>query len=686
MSKSWRHLAPRMLATLRQLPQRLRGASVHRGVAIGLACALVAWLASMTEFAQSFDQSALDALLQLRGRRATQAKVIIVPVDEEFFETFDKASVEISPELAKVIEYLGARGAKSIGIDIILSESALHLDELQPGGAGDATTMGRAVNETAAGKVVLGEFFGQDMIVEPNLEWQPVDRAWSDVGFVNLTNDEGDMIYRKQALRLNPPASDRADDDGPEESADIHPSFALAIFGKLEGWGTSWFHDRELALDGRPLPLASDGKLYVNYVGPPGSIPRIPFSKVLAAAQGVAPLKEDLTDAAILIGGLHPGLADMHATPFANQTYATSLIPSSWVGFKPSLMQGIEVHANLVATLADRAFIYELPSAAYLALLIAFGVGLGTIMMAANLETGLLVVIAHHFLWKGVVLAFFILGSLFAPVYGMLLLGPLVYGAVFALRWRWVRRMMGMFKSEAVARAIESDPRSLQLYGEERQITILFSDMRNFTSFSEGRQPREVFNLLNLYFSAIVPIIEAHGGVVDKYMGDGIMVLFGAPAPMPDHSYRGLCAAREMLARVEELKPLWRVQGAADFRIGVGVHTGPAITGTLGSPTRLDYTAIGDTVNTASRIESATKALGVTLLVSEATLDAIPAARRRNLNVNPESRSVAVKGKQKSLNVYTMDQPWPHAQDGAATHMSTSEAGRDISNTWESFL
>lgn len=686
MTKRWLNLGDALRNRSWEVLPYLRRASTRRGIGIGLICALVAWLASSTRFAQSFDHSALDALFQLRDERASPSKVFIVPIDEAFFDTFQKPMVEISPELAKVIGYLAEREARSIGVDIILSESALQLTELQPDGPGDAETMGVAVNETARGKVVLSEFFAKSSIVEPCLVWQPVTPSWNDIGYVNLTIDEGDMTLRKQALRAPPPKppADAAEPDD-AAAAPIHPSFGLAIFGKFEEWGQSWFHDARLTLDGRPIPLSNDGKLYVNYVGPPGTIPRIPFSKVLAAANGGPAPEEDLQDAIVLIGGLHPGIADMHATPYANQSYAAALIPSAWIGFEPAMMQGIEVHANVVATLADRAFIHDLPPVAHLALLIVFGVGLGIVMMSVNLETGMVAVVVHHFLWKAAVLAFFTLGNLFAPVYGMLLLGPLVYGAVFALRWRWVRRMMGMFKSEAVARAVEADPRSMQLYGEERQITVLFSDMRNFTSFSEGRQPREVFNLLNHYFSAIVPIIEAHGGVVDKYMGDGIMVLFGAPFQMSDHAYQGLCAARAMLVRVEQLQPLWRLQGAVDFRIGVGVHTGTAITGTLGSPTRLDYTAIGDMVNTASRLESATKTLGVSLLVSQATLDAIPAARRLELNITPDFRQVAVKGKQQTLNVYTLDQTWPDAED-AAWIVPPPDLNDDTKNTWESFL
>ena len=132
-------------------------------------------------------------------------------------------------------------------------------------------------------------------------------------------------------------------------------------------------------------------------------------------------------------------------------------------------------------------------------------------------------------------------------------------------------------------------------------------------------------DLLNAYFEAVVPHIEAEGGVIDKYMGDGIMALFGAPATQPDHALRAVRAAAAMVARVHELRGDWAKLGNPRMRIGVGVHTGKVVVGAIGSKRRLDYTAVGDTVNAASRIESENKAQGTEVLISAATHGALPA-------------------------------------------------------------
>lgn len=236
----------------------------------------------------------------------------------------------------------------------------------------------------------------------------------------------------------------------------------------------------------------------------------------------------------------------------------------------------------------------------------------------------------------------------------MLVLGILLYGTIFAMRWRWIRRMMGMVKSEAVARAMETGGVKLDLRGEQRDITVLFCDIRNFTPFSEQHTPHEVVRLLNAFFAEAVPAFEAAGGTVNQYIGDAVMVIFGAPQPQADHALRAVRAAVEVVRRIHLLDERWKELGATEFKIGIGIHTGRAVVGTVGSPRRLDYTAIGDTVNTAARLESANKELKSELIVSQATFSLLPEEERQRFAAQSEQRSVAVKGKQEPLQVYAM--------------------------------
>jgi adenylate cyclase len=214
--------------------------------------------------------------------------------------------------------------------------------------------------------------------------------------------------------------------------------------------------------------------------------------------------------------------------------------------------------------------------------------------------------------------------------------------------------MMGMVKSEAVARALEAGGAKLDLRGEHREITVLFCDIRNFTSFSEQHSAHEVVQLLNAFFAVAVPVIETEGGTVNQYIGDAVMVIFGAPRPQPDHARRAVRAAVEVVRRVHGMADRWKELGADEFRIGVGIHTGKAVVGTVGSPRRLDYTAIGDTVNTAARLESANKELQSEVLISQATFEALPEDEKRRITAIGEPKMLSVKGKQETLVVYSV--------------------------------
>jgi adenylate cyclase len=212
-----------------------------------------------------------------------------------------------------------------------------------------------------------------------------------------------------------------------------------------------------------------------------------------------------------------------------------------------------------------------------------------------------------------------------------------------------VRDLLGKVVSPAVA--TELLRKDVTLGGEEREVTVLFSDLRRFTSISEARSPQEMLAMLNRYFTSMSAIVEKRGGVVDKYMGDAIMALFGAPLTHPDDADRALETALDMSDALDELNREWESKGRRPLNIGIGINTDVVVAGNMGSQTRLNYTVIGDGVNLASRLEELTKTpeYETRIIVSHSTL-----SKAKGRYQTRRLGEVAVKGKQNPTEIYAV--------------------------------
>ena len=212
-----------------------------------------------------------------------------------------------------------------------------------------------------------------------------------------------------------------------------------------------------------------------------------------------------------------------------------------------------------------------------------------------------------------------------------------------------VRDLLGKVVSPAVA--AELLRKDVTLGGEEREVTVLFSDVRSFTTMCEALAPQEVLGILNRYFTRMSAIVEAHGGVVDKYVGDAIMALFGAPLANPDDADRAMKTALDMCEALDELNSQWQVRGRPAINVGIGINTDVVIAGNMGSQARLNYTVIGDGVNLASRLEGLTKTpeYATRIIISSTTL-----AKAKGRYQTRRLGEVAVKGKQKPTEIYAL--------------------------------
>jgi adenylate cyclase len=455
------------------------------------------------------------------------------------------------------------------------------------------------------------------------------------VAFADLTLDQDGAVRRFEvAAQVNLPADMRTG----------APRFALGAL--VAAWAAgSDVSGRTWQIGGRTL--ATDQVGTISYAGPPGTIPRISLSRVLAPDAEHDPAVQALRGKAVIIGGDFQGMNDVHSTPYSGRLLTGA----------GGLMGGVEIQANIVETLLSGRRTEEIP--AWLrGLLSSVFIGLATWAYRGRSPwTGLLELAGACALSLLVGFAAFQqcwlvpAASLQA---GLMAAYALTFGERLTSEEREKARVKTMFKgyvSDSVVDMLLNSGRKPDLRGELIRITVLFSDMRQFTTISEKLTAHETVELLNMYYAKAVAVIREEGGTIDKFMGDAVMAEFGVPYPFPDHAHRALRAAVRLRDTAREFAVWMRARfpdpDIPPFAIGVGVHTGDAVVGNVGSEMRMEYTAIGDTVNVASRLEGETKQLDCVIAASVEVL------RAAGGNVETGThQTITVKGRLEPLEVY----------------------------------
>jgi adenylate cyclase len=319
-------------------------------------------------------------------------------------------------------------------------------------------------------------------------------------------------------------------------------------------------------------------------------------------------------------------------------------------------MSSAEVQANVLANLLDQTWFTSAPAwvnaAGALALVAAIWGMLLVLPLGISVPASALLLGGWGwFAWisfeRGVLV------GVAVPLLAGILAFATTTITLAAISVRERRRVKGLFAryvhADVVRDLVDGEDR-IELAGEAREITVLFSDIRGFTSLSEHVDPVEMVAQLNEYFEAMVQVVTDHDGAVDKFLGDGLMAIFGAPAPCEEHAARACDAADAMLERLEVVNARRAERALAPLQIGIGIHTGVAVVGNVGSPPfRVDFTAIGDTVNLAARLEAMTKELGSKIVVSGSTVEHVPSREFHGLG------TVVVRGRTEPTEVFALD-------------------------------
>ena len=596
------------------------------GLGLGLIVSLLVFLiTSFFYLFQVFELRTLDYRFSFRGERAPPQNIVIIAIDEMSVKKLGRWPWPRSDH-AQIIDYLSQGKPKQIFFDTFF----LERDKEHPQSDQaliSSTERAKCVYfdfpfEKEGRKIIpqnleelikkdsrhLNLFKGKKLIEERGISL-PLDeiiKVAKGIGHANIYEDE-DNIYRRASLV--------------KFQNRIYPFSALLLAGGY--LGVDW---EEIG-----VPLDERGEMLINFLGGTKTFPYIPYYKVFNKS---IPSKF-FRDKIVLVGATATGIYDIRPTPFGS-------------------MPGVEVIANALNTILTKDFLLPVSEGINLIIILILGMTSGYLSSNFRLFLSSLFVFA-------LLLAFLILATLLFEIKGVWLnlVQPglsilLTYLSVITYRYsseeKEKKKIKGAFQhyvTASVVNEILRDPEKLKLGGEKKRLTVLFSDIRGFTSLSERLSPEEVVKLLNEYFTEMTEIVFEHKGTLDKFIGDALMVIYGAPIFYPEHAQEAILTALAMREKLAELQARREKEGKAPFRIGVGINTGEMVEGNMGSSDRWDYTVVGDAVNLASRLESLNKEYKTDILISESTYELV-----KDLIEVRQCGQVKVKGKEKEVLVY----------------------------------
>jgi adenylate cyclase len=634
-----------------------------QAIGLGLASALLVLGALRLGWFETLENKSLD----WRFRAFTQVErpndIVIVALDDTSFDSKDfRDNFGRWPPrrllYAGLVHYLNEWGAKAIGFDIFFQGADPH--------AGDDQQFARALGERK--DVVLGFALNQgtfreaDPAAAQKLRQRLKQFAVNvdGAGALRLSEYSGIDLPQDQLLEAVPSigcATVLSDRDGPVRRVtplfrfrnDYYPSLPLALAMIVKG-GTA---GREVGLapgpsllfDGHRMPLDDQGRMLVRWYGPAYTFKHYSVWKVFNAAlayeNGQKPQlsPEEFKNKIVIIGATAVGASDFRPTAFS-ETYP-----------------GVELTATVTANLlrGDSLRSTRPVVAAGLIVLMSFLMaGLVYLLDSALLYS--LLAFAAGTIYFGAACWSFRAESLWVPMVAPLTGGGGAFLAATLTRYategrekRQYRKTLMKYLSPSLVETIMTDLDWASLRAEKKTLTVLFSDVRGFTSFSEKFPPETVIATLNEHLNMMVSVIFKYQGTLDKFVGDCVMAFWGAPLVQPNHAELAARASLEMIEGLEKLNEKWQSEGRPTLHIGVGINTGEMLFGNIGSEQRMDFTVIGDSVNLGSRLESSTKELHASIVISEATYREIhDLAEVRPLG------EIHVKGKEKGIVVYEL--------------------------------
>ena len=628
------------------------------GALLGAIAALVVWVLAKyvaPDLFYTYEAKTYDWRIEKKfvEDMPTIDDVIIVNIDERSNHLLGKFSQWPREYHAKLVKYLHDAGALAVGLDILYDRDTWHPEQ-------DKEFI---KNVAQAQNVYTALYFAQ----ADSDNWRPVmteePKGFDAQRFYYTLPPKDLQRFRKEERMessffplINASAGAghvnfHADVDGVVRSIHLftnfnnhlYPSLSFKIFMDLLGTDSLAFEDDthlglytggELATT---IPVDEHGNMLIDYAGPFKSFRYISFYDVLHAKERGLP-KEIFENKIVFLGTSLAGLFDLRNVPFMQA------------------FPGVEIHANILYTLMRQSFIHRVSS--FDSFLIALGVGVLAGIVLGALGPFLSTLLAF-FLGLGYVIVaalMFLNNNLWIEIITPLLTLFFTLLFVFIYRYvteekskRFIRSTFSHFVTKSVVDELLANPDKIKLGGEKKICTVMFSDVAGFTTISEKLAPEALVQLLNEYLTEMTNLVFKYDGMLDKYEGDAIMAVFGAPIEHGNHAYNACAAALDMQHQLVKMREMWRKMGKPPLDVRIGMNTGPMVVGNMGSESRFDYTVMGDAVNLGARLEPANKEYNTRIMIGEGTYQ-----KAGDLIIARQLDLLRVKGKTEPVKVYEL--------------------------------
>jgi adenylate cyclase len=570
----------------------------------------------ITNFWQNIEHKASDVFFIIRGEREISGDIVIVGIGDDTFSTLNERWPFPRTYHAKLIENLEKAGVSQIIYDIEFTERTnIDADSKL------AATIAKYDNIILSGKLIRTQYNGsiREQFLSPIPILTQTDTKW---GTVNISSDIDGFVRRYDLFQ--------------KRAKEIKLSIgtiAMAQRYQLD-LNSEDIHNysKYFQIGSKYIPKATSRSAFINYFGPTGTFTTYDFADVIDDSTFTTnfekelntdlniyyTIKDSLENKIVFIGLTALEFHDMHRIPFFTGSN--------------KLMPGVEIHANFMETVLRNNYLNEYPISLYF--LFFFIVTLLLFIFNSLIRPSISVFINFIFIIVYIWFSYYLFSTkqIFVPILEIptviiiiYILG-LVYQYIQILRERkFIKHAFGHYIAPELVEELIKNPKNLEYGGVQKELTIIYVDLVSFTPYTESHTPKETVNILREYLTEMINIITENKGTLDKFVGDEIIALFGAPVNLEDHAFYACKAALEMRQRMNELHKKWVTENKDPLEMGIGINTGFVTIGNLGSEQIFDYTAIGDNMNICARIESLTRDYNTTnnIIINNSTYEYI---------------------------------------------------------------